>query len=165
MTVPEVLRRLPWRRSRSRRGPGANERIAVWLTAKVGSMPAAYLFCLLAMISLPAAIASKDLLVIVAWVAQTFIQLVLLPVIMVGQDVAGRRTEATIADTHRLAVAEHEQTREVLTDLADAHRDTHELLTAVHGIVPDLKAVLSAVGAVGAVLADTPESGDGTAKA
>src|SRR5512142_3134099 len=62
-----------------------NTRIAVAVTKLVGSMWCAYAFALLALISLPAAINSHDPLVIVSWIAQTFLQLVLLPILIVGQ--------------------------------------------------------------------------------
>lgn len=91
-------------------------------------MACAYLFAALALISAPAAIASGNALVIVAWVAQTFLQLVLLPIIIVGQDVQGRKTEATIIDTHTLALVEHNTTQELLTDL-------QQFLVAVHAAV------------------------------
>jgi hypothetical protein len=77
----------------------------------------AYIFAGLALVSLPAAIASGNLLVIVAWTAQTFLQLVLLPILLVGSDAQSRRIEAIIIDTHQLAVAEHEQTRELVAEL------------------------------------------------
>ena len=105
-----------------------NERVAVWLTQRVGSMWAAYAFCCIALISLPSVLTSGSALIIVAWVAQTFLQLVLLPVIMVGQDVQSRRTEATINDTHTLAQDEHEQTRSMVKELADSHRDIQVVL-------------------------------------
>jgi hypothetical protein len=78
-----------------------NTRIALLITRAVGSMWCAYAFALFDMISLPDAIrggASS----IVSWVAQTFLQLVLLSVIMVGQNVqaaaADKRAEATFHD-------------------------------------------------------------------
>ena len=49
-------------------------------------MTAAYLFCVLAFVSLPAALATHQSIVIVSWIAQTFLQLVLLPIILVGQN-------------------------------------------------------------------------------
>lgn len=62
----------------------------------------AYLFAALALISAPAAFQTGDKLVIVAWVAQTFLQLVLLPVIIVGQNLqaaaADKRAEQTYKD-------------------------------------------------------------------
>src|SRR6266481_3216506 len=66
---------------------GFNGRLGVLITNAVGTMWCAYLFAILAFISLPAAI-SGGTSTIVSWVAQTFLQLVLLSVIMVGQKVA-----------------------------------------------------------------------------
>ena len=78
-----------------------NTRVAVLITQVVGSMWCAYAFALFDLISLPAAIRSGPS-TIVTWVAQTFLQLVLLSVIMVGQNVqaaaADKRAEATFHD-------------------------------------------------------------------
>ncbi|MBC3841501.1 DUF1003 domain-containing protein [Streptacidiphilus sp. 4-A2] len=78
-----------------------NTRVAIIITQAVGSMWCAYAFALFDLISLPDAIrggASS----IVSWVAQTFLQLVLLSVIMVGQNVqaaaSDKRSEATFND-------------------------------------------------------------------
>jgi hypothetical protein len=43
----------------------------------------AYIFAAIALISLPAAIKTGESIVIITWVAQTFLQLVLLSIIMV----------------------------------------------------------------------------------
>ena len=96
---------------------GFNAKFAVLITSAVGTMACAYLFCLIALTSLPAilieagALTKSDvpsfltkpgLILIVAWIAQTFIQLVLLSIIMVGQDVQSKasdaRAERTFAD-------------------------------------------------------------------
>lgn len=63
-----------------------NNRLALLLTNSVGSMWAAYVFALLACVSLPQVLMSRDVVQIVTWVAQTFLQLVLLSVILVGQN-------------------------------------------------------------------------------
>ena len=76
---------------------GPLDRAGVFITRSVGTMWAAILFTSLALVSLPAAIASHDRIVIIAWIAQTFLQLVLLPIIMVGQNIQGKHTE-TMAD-------------------------------------------------------------------
>jgi len=52
----------------------------------VGSMWCAYVFAAIALIGLPGAIA-QGTLGIVQWIAQTLLQLVLLPIIIVGQNV------------------------------------------------------------------------------
>ena len=69
------------------------DRVGVVITRAVGTMIAAILFTGLALISLPAALKTHDKIVIVAWIAQTFLQLVLLPIIMVGQNLQGKHTE------------------------------------------------------------------------
>jgi hypothetical protein len=78
-----------------------NTKVALIITAVVGSMYCAYAFALFDLISLPAAIRGGAS-AIVSWVAQTFLQLVLLSVIMVGQNVqaaaADKRAEATFHD-------------------------------------------------------------------
>lgn len=70
------------------------DRAGVTITRAVGTMWAAILFSCLSLVSLPAALGTHDRIVIVAWVAQTFLQLVLLPIIMVGQNIQGRHAEA-----------------------------------------------------------------------
>jgi hypothetical protein len=78
-----------------------NTKVALLVTAVVGSMWCAYAFALFDLISLPTAIRGGAS-AIVSWVAQTFLQLVLLSVIMVGQNVqaaaADKRAEATFHD-------------------------------------------------------------------
>jgi hypothetical protein len=78
-----------------------NTKVAIVITSVVGSMWCAYAFALFDLISLPNAIRGGAS-AIVSWVAQTFLQLVLLSVIMVGQNVqaaaADKRAEATFHD-------------------------------------------------------------------
>jgi hypothetical protein len=90
-----------------------NTRVAVSVTKLVGSMWCAYLFGLLALISFPAAIRSHDPIIIVAWVAQTFLQLVLLPIIIVGQNVQAAASDARAESDHETLLAIHTITSEV----------------------------------------------------
>jgi len=69
------------------------DKIAVFITSLVGTMWCAIAFTLLALVSLPDAIHGGRA-TIVSWVAQTFLQLVLLSVIMVGQNLQNRHSEA-----------------------------------------------------------------------
>jgi hypothetical protein len=84
---------------------GLNGRIGLWITEKVGTMWCAYVFAALALISLPAAILSGNVIVIVAWIAQTFFQLVLLPVIIVGQNIQATASDKRAAQTYKDAEA------------------------------------------------------------
>jgi len=69
------------------------DKIAVFITSLVGTMWCAIAFTLLALISLPDAIAGGKA-TIISWIAQTFLQLVLLSVIMVGQNLQNKHSEA-----------------------------------------------------------------------
>lgn len=84
-----------------------NTRVAIWITTGVGSMWCAYAFAALALISLPAAIRSGDAIIIVSWIAQTFLQLVLLPIIIVGQNVQAVASEARAEADHQTLTAIH----------------------------------------------------------
>ena len=90
-----------------------NTWLAVKITKTVGSMWMAYLFAAITLISLPAAIASRSVIVIVAWIAQTFLQLVLLPIIIVGQNVIQASTDARARADHETLTAVHQLTVEV----------------------------------------------------
>jgi hypothetical protein len=97
----------------------ALERAGGRITLVTGTMYVAIGFALLAFISLPAVIASGDPIVIVAWITQSFLQLVLLPIIIVGQNAQGAKTEARDVETHDAVMAEHAETREILADLRE----------------------------------------------
>jgi hypothetical protein len=72
---------------------GFNAKFAVLITRGVGTMACAYLFAIIALISLPDAIkAGRPALI--SWIAQTFLQLVLLSIIMVGQTVQASASDA-----------------------------------------------------------------------
>lgn len=79
-----------------------NSWFAVKVTNGVGTMWCAYAFAALAFVSLPSALRSGSAVTLVSWVSQTFLQLVLLSVIIVGQNVlaaaADKRAEATYSD-------------------------------------------------------------------
>jgi hypothetical protein len=76
---------------------GFNAKLALVITRSVGTMACAYLFAAIALISLPAALSSGQVIIIVAWIAQTFLQLVLLSIIMVGQTVQSAASDARAA--------------------------------------------------------------------
>jgi uncharacterized membrane protein len=82
---------------RHRQNMSLLDRIGLKITNLVGTMVCAILFTCLALVSLPAAIRSHSLIIIVAWIAQTFLQLVLLPIIMVGQNIQSQHS-AVVAD-------------------------------------------------------------------
>jgi hypothetical protein len=116
------------------RADGVNAKIAVFLTNIVGSMWCAYVFAGIALIGLPAALRPGGE-GIIAWIAQTFLQLVLLSVIMVGQNVqsvaSDVRSQHTYDDTLEILDRLDIHTAGGLKDLAD-RIDQLEALVAQH---------------------------------
>jgi hypothetical protein len=105
---------------------GFNAKLALVITRSVGTMACAYLFAAIALISLPAAIRSGQVIVIVSWIAQTFLQLVLLSIIMVGQSVQSAASDARaakqFADTETILDRLDVNTAGGLRDVLDAVR-------------------------------------------
>lgn len=99
-----------------------NDWLALRITNGVGTMWAAYLFAALAFIALPSAIHS-GMLAIVEWISQTFIQLVMLSVIMVGQTLQSQLTERRDQETHDTVMKELILLREIVSDLTPKTTD------------------------------------------
>ena len=118
----------------------------LWLAQKVttgvATMWCAYLFAGIALISLPKAIQSGDSIVIVSWVAQTFLQLVLLSIIMVGQKVQSQRVEETINQTHIATLAEFELAKEARELAHKEVIELHQLSKDMHKLMHDVEARL-----------------------
>ena len=80
-----------------------NNRLAALVTKGVGTMWAAYLFAAIALVSLPGAIDAYrrgDTVLAIGWLSQSFLQLVLLPIIIVGQNVISAHQDARAETDH-----------------------------------------------------------------
>jgi hypothetical protein len=89
-----------------------NKRLAIWITNNIGTMTCFWMFCVIALLGLPAAlveahviaptiglIGAAGFVIVVQWVAQSFLQLVLLPSLMVGQNLQNLAADARSAKT------------------------------------------------------------------
>jgi hypothetical protein len=87
-----------------------NKKVALAVTKFVGSMTCAWIFCVLSLASLPAVLTiafnlhifphwlvAAGLIALVAWIAQTFLQLVLLSIIIVGSNLGQAANDARAA--------------------------------------------------------------------
>jgi hypothetical protein len=81
-----------------------NAWLAVKITAGVGSMWCAYVFALIALVGLPTALKPGGE-GIIAWIAQTFLQLVLLSIIIVGTNIQSAAADKRAQDTYSDAEA------------------------------------------------------------
>jgi hypothetical protein len=84
---------------------GLNGRIGLLITTLVGTMVCGYVFAIIALISLPSAITSHNLTVIIAWISSNFLQLVLLPIIIVGQNLQAKASDHRAVQTYEDAEA------------------------------------------------------------
>lgn len=109
---------------------GFNGWLAVKITNVVGTMWCAYAFAGLALISLPAAIRGGTA-TLIAWIAQTFLQLVLLSIIMVGQKVAAAASDKQAYQTYKDAEALLEISDELHRLIEVNNRLTEEIHLAV----------------------------------
>ncbi|MSW03420.1 MAG: hypothetical protein F2830_04015 [Actinobacteria bacterium] len=123
------------------------KRFNPWLAEKitngVATMWCAYLFAAIALISLPKAISSGDSIVIVSWIAQTFLQLVLLSIIMVGQKVQSQSVEDTINETHTASLAEFELAKEARSLAHQELAELHEISKSIHALMKEVESKLS----------------------
>jgi len=126
-----------------------NKRVALGLTSAVGTMTCFWLFCILALLSLPAVLSGfgtfahtfptwmirASIIALVSWVAQTFIQLVLLPALMVGQNLQNEAADARAAKTFEDVEDARQRLTQVI-DLLDIHTQggLHDLLEAIEGL-------------------------------
>ncbi len=95
---------------------GPNGRVALILTTAVGTMWCAYAFAILALIALPQALGG-GLLALIQWVSQTFIQLVMLSVIMVGQNILSSAADKRADMTYRDAEATFHEAEQIQSHL------------------------------------------------
>ena len=102
-----------------------NNWLAVAITRAVGTMWAAYLFVLIALVSFPQALKAferGDTLTGITWLSQSFLQLVLLPIIIVGQNVISAAQDARAAADHETLTALHTINVRQLQLLEQQHR-------------------------------------------
>ena len=116
---------------------GFNGRLAILITNSVGTMWCAYVFAAIALVSLPEAIRGGTA-PLVAWIAQTFLQLVLLSVIMVGQKVAAAASDKQALQTY--------QDAEALIKIQD---DVHRLVRINTHLTQEIHKMLNNSGKVG----------------
>ncbi len=118
-------------------GPGPigrfNAKVGLKITVIVGTMWCAYLFTCLALISAPTALRSGDKLIIVAWIAQTFLQLVLLPIIIVGQNVQAAAADQRAEATYKDAAAVLEEAKQIQAHLLAQDSEIEKIVKALEG--------------------------------
>jgi hypothetical protein len=119
-----------------------NSFLAVKITGAVGTMWCAYLFALLALLSLPEVIRSGSLKDLVAWIAQTFLQLVLLSIIIVGQNISQVAADKRAEETFEDVTMSLDKAREIQAHLIDQDKELETILAMVKNLEAQLVARL-----------------------
>ena len=111
-----------------------NARLGLRITLIVGTMWCAYLFTVLALVSAPSAFKSANIIIIVAWIAQTFLQLVLLPVIIVGQNIQAAASDKRSEDTYKDADAVLHEALQIQKHLEAQDAEIEKIMAAVKNL-------------------------------
>lgn len=113
-----------------------NAAVAVRITKVVGTMYCAYLFAALALVALPAAIAQGSSTVLINWLSSNFLQLVLLPVIIVGQNVISAAQDARARADHETLSAIYELSKQQIRILEGQNEILAHLRTRAQEQLP-----------------------------
>lgn len=138
-----------------------NRRIGITITDAVATMWCAYLFALIALVSLPQALQSSFPhgfsfegflpLPIVTWVAQTFLQLVLLSIILYGQNLQSEKADARAEATFRNTNDAETRLAEILAGIAARGEENARMEEQNNEILKRLEVVVRpSTGAQGA---------------
>jgi hypothetical protein len=113
-----------------------NAKVGLLITLGVGTMICAYIFAIVALISLPSAIKSHNLTIIIAWISSNFLQLVLLPIIIVGQNIQAAASDKRAEDTYKDAEAVLHEAIEIQKHLLSQDEAITEVVNALRGMTP-----------------------------
>ena len=122
---------------------GLNGKVALTLTTVVGTMWCAYAFAVLALVALPSALQSGRMLDLIQWISQTFIQLVMLSVIMVGQNILGKASDKRAEMTYNDADATFHEAEQIQAHLAEQDAAVNALLDKVGALEQQLTVALA----------------------
>jgi hypothetical protein len=115
-----------------------NGKLGFTITKGVGTMWAAYAFFALTLVSLPSVMMKGDPIQIVAWIAQTFLQLVLLPIIIVGQNIQAAAAEKRAILTYEDAAAVLEESIKIQKHLDHQDKALSHLIDRIEDLEKQL---------------------------
>ena len=107
-----------------------NTFLAMQVTGAVGTMWCAYLFAILALISFPEAVRGGTA-TLIAWIAQTFLQLVLLSIIIVGQNVQAQASDKRAESTYQDAEAVLHEALQIQEHLLAQDQELQRLISTL----------------------------------
>jgi Protein of unknown function (DUF1003) len=116
-----------------------NAKLGLRVTLAVGSMWMAYLFSLIALIALPSALRQGTYYVVV-WLSSSFLQLVLLPIIIVGQNIQAAAADSRAEETYKDAEAVLHEAEEIQKHLLAQDERISEIVEQLRALIGNQKA-------------------------
>ncbi len=107
-----------------------NRKVGLRITVIVGTMWAAYVFAAVALVSLPDNVKSTQLLIL--WISSSFLQLVLLPIIIVGQNIQAKAADNRAEATYKDAAAVLEEAKQIQAHLLAQDEVISKILATVN---------------------------------
>lgn len=111
-----------------------NSRVGLRVTLIVGTMWCAYLFTVIALVALPSAV-HQGVYYIVVWLSSSFLQLVLLPIIIVGQNIQAAAADRRAEETYKDAEAVLKEAEEIQKHLLAQDEVIASILTRLEAVV------------------------------
>jgi len=115
-----------------------NAKVGLKVTLVVGTMWAAYLFTVLALFALPSAVHQGTYYVVV-WLSSSFLQLVLLPIIIVGQNIQATAADKRAEDTYKDAEAVLKEAEEIQNHLLAQDQAISDIVTRLESLMAKLE--------------------------
>ena len=112
-----------------------NARFGLRVTLVVGTMWAAYIFTALALLALPSAV-KQGTYYIVVWLSSSFLQLVLLPIIIVGQNIQAAAADKRAEETYKDAEAVLKEAEEIQKHLLAQDQAISDIVARLERLMP-----------------------------
>ncbi len=112
-----------------------NSKVGLRVTLIVGTMWCAYLFSVIALVALPSAL-HQGLFYVVVWLSSSFLQLVLLPIIIVGQNIQAAAADRRAEETYKDAEAVLKEAEEIQKHLLAQDEVIASIVTRLEALIP-----------------------------
>jgi hypothetical protein len=113
-----------------------NAKFGLRVTLAVGTMWTAYIFTIIALFALPSAIKQGTYFVVV-WLSSSFLQLVLLPIIIVGQNIQASAADKRAEETYKDAEAVLKEAEEIQKHLLAQDEVISDIMTRLNEMLKE----------------------------
>ena len=132
---PETMHRARPRHVKDPLKSNFNGRLALWITNNVGTMWCAYIFAVIGIIGIVASLTNNaELVLIIAAISGYFLQLVLLPIIIVGQNLQSEAADHRSEQTYKDAESILHECMQLQSHLEAQDKVLDDIIQHIHGL-------------------------------